>query len=185
MAGSGLKRRGTAQVGKGRALCPLSTFHSIGPPWSSASQPANAVDGAQSYGNPSARGAYQGRGAASDKDEVIRRRDLLYREYHHRVLNNLQVIAALLSLQGRQEAYADAASHLAVGSQPRPGGCAPPPTSPFHRRFPDRRIQAISRRTLSRSCNDVAVGRVPGQAHRCRSDRSEAATTTGLPLASS
>jgi two-component sensor histidine kinase len=51
-----------------------------------------------------------------DKDEVIRRRDLLYREYHHRVLNNLQVIAALLSLQGRQEADADAASHLAVAA---------------------------------------------------------------------
>ena len=34
-----------------------------------------------------------------DKDEVIRRQELLNRECHHRLLNDLQMIGALLSLQ--------------------------------------------------------------------------------------
>ena len=51
-----------------------------------------------------------------DKDEVIRRQELLNRESHHRLLNNLQMIGALLSLQSRREANAEAASHLAVAA---------------------------------------------------------------------
>jgi two-component sensor histidine kinase len=51
-----------------------------------------------------------------DKDKVIRRRELLNRECHHRLLNNLQMIVALLSLQSRRSANAEAASHLAVAA---------------------------------------------------------------------
>ncbi|CAN5907941.1 hypothetical protein BH11PSE3_BH11PSE3_17030 [soil metagenome] len=48
------------------------------------------------------------------KDEAIRRQEVLTLECHHRLLNNLQMIADLLSLQARQEDNAEVASHLQV-----------------------------------------------------------------------
>jgi len=51
-----------------------------------------------------------------EKDEVIRHQKMLNLECHHRLLNNLQTIVGLLSLQSRQEADAEVASRLSVAA---------------------------------------------------------------------
>jgi two-component system, sensor histidine kinase PdtaS len=51
------------------------------------------------------------------KDEAIRQQEVLNQECHHRLLNNLQMIVGLLSLQSRTEADAEAASRLAVAAK--------------------------------------------------------------------
>ena len=50
------------------------------------------------------------------KDEAIRHQEVLNQECHHRLLNNLQMIVSLLSLQGRKEANAEAAACLSVAA---------------------------------------------------------------------
>ena len=50
------------------------------------------------------------------KDESIRRQEMLTEECHHRLLNNLQMIVALLSMQSRKEANAEAATRLTVAA---------------------------------------------------------------------
>ena len=49
-----------------------------------------------------------------EKEEVIRQQKLLHQECQHRLLNNLNMIASLLSLQSRREENVEAASRLAV-----------------------------------------------------------------------
>ena len=46
------------------------------------------------------------------KDELLKRREILSREADHRLLNGLQMVVSLLSLQSRGEADAQAAAHL-------------------------------------------------------------------------
>lgn len=50
------------------------------------------------------------------KDEVIRHREVLSLESDHRLLNGLQMIVSLLSLQSRAQTNADAAANLAVAA---------------------------------------------------------------------
>ncbi|GEP60981.1 hypothetical protein RSO01_81470 [Reyranella soli] len=50
------------------------------------------------------------------KDNSIRQQKMLTEECHHRLLNNLQMIVALLSLQSRREANAEAASRLSIAA---------------------------------------------------------------------
>jgi two-component system, sensor histidine kinase PdtaS len=50
------------------------------------------------------------------KDDQIRHQEMLTEECHHRLLNNLQMIVALLTMQSRKEANAEAASRLAVAA---------------------------------------------------------------------
>ena len=50
------------------------------------------------------------------KDAAIRQQEMLTEECHHRLLNNLQMIVALLSLQSRKEANAEAASRLSIAA---------------------------------------------------------------------
>ena len=50
------------------------------------------------------------------QDEVIRQQDLLNKESDHRLLNGLQMIVSLLSLQSRASANAEAATQLAVAA---------------------------------------------------------------------
>ena len=50
------------------------------------------------------------------KDNSIRQQKMLTEECHHRLLNNLQMIVALLSLQSRKEANAEAASRLSIAA---------------------------------------------------------------------
>ena len=50
------------------------------------------------------------------KDTAIRQQKMLTEECHHRLLNNLQMIVALLSLQSRKEANAEAASRLSIAA---------------------------------------------------------------------
>ena len=50
------------------------------------------------------------------KDNSLRQQKMLTEECHHRLLNNLQMIVALLSLQSRKEANAEAASRLSTAA---------------------------------------------------------------------
>src|SRR4029434_10559969 len=50
------------------------------------------------------------------KDDQIRRQEMLTEECHHRLLNNLQMIVALLSLQSQKEANAETASRLSIAA---------------------------------------------------------------------
>lgn len=50
------------------------------------------------------------------KEALLRRQELLRRESEHRLMNNLQMVVSLLSLQSRTEASAEAASHLSVAA---------------------------------------------------------------------
>ncbi|HZX87527.1 MAG TPA: histidine kinase dimerization/phosphoacceptor domain -containing protein [Reyranella sp.] len=82
------------------------------------------------------------------KDDSIRQQKMLTEECHHRLLNNLQMIVALLSLQSQKEANAETASRLTIAADRVRAirGSAPP--SPFHGRQADRRFQAIPRSAL-------------------------------------
>jgi two-component sensor histidine kinase len=51
-----------------------------------------------------------------EKDEVIRHQEMLNLECHHRLLNNLQTISGLLSLQSGKEADPEVASRLSVAA---------------------------------------------------------------------
>ena len=51
------------------------------------------------------------------KDAAIRRQEMLTEECHHRLLNNLQMIVALLLLQSRREANAETASRLSTAAE--------------------------------------------------------------------
>jgi two-component sensor histidine kinase len=51
-----------------------------------------------------------------EKDEVIRQQEILNQECHHRLLNNLQMIVGLLSLQSRTEKNTEASSRLSVAA---------------------------------------------------------------------
>jgi two-component sensor histidine kinase len=51
------------------------------------------------------------------KDEVIGQQEVSNQECHHRLLNNLQMIVGLLTLQSRTEANVEAASRLAVAAE--------------------------------------------------------------------
>ena len=50
------------------------------------------------------------------KDASIRQQKMLTEECHHRLLNNLQMIVALLTLQSHKEANAEAAARLSVAA---------------------------------------------------------------------
>ena len=51
------------------------------------------------------------------KDAWIQQQDLLHKESEHRLLNGLQMISSLLSLQGRASKNAEAAAQLAAASK--------------------------------------------------------------------
>lgn len=50
------------------------------------------------------------------KDELIHHQEVLSREADHRLLNGLQMIVSLLSMQSRAEANPDAAAHLSTAA---------------------------------------------------------------------
>jgi two-component sensor histidine kinase len=50
------------------------------------------------------------------KDELIQQREVLSKESDHRLLNGLQMIASLLSLQSRESPNAEVASQLAIAA---------------------------------------------------------------------
>jgi two-component sensor histidine kinase len=62
------------------------------------------------------RALAQGDALLRQKDEMIRQQDLLSKESDHRLLNGLQMIVSLLSLQSRASANVEVASQLAVAA---------------------------------------------------------------------
>src|SRR5476649_633171 len=50
------------------------------------------------------------------KEELLRQRELLSQEADHRLMNGLQMIVSLLSLQSRAETNVEAAAHLAIAA---------------------------------------------------------------------
>ncbi len=50
------------------------------------------------------------------KDELIQQREVLSKESDHRLLNDLQMIVSVLSLQSRASANAETASQLAIAA---------------------------------------------------------------------
>ena len=78
------------------------------------------------------------------KKELILQKDILSKESEHRLLNGLQLIISLLSLQSRPTKNAEAAAQLTIAAQPRRNAGAHPSASPHFRQHGKRRIQAIS-----------------------------------------
>jgi two-component system, sensor histidine kinase PdtaS len=62
------------------------------------------------------RALARGEALLRQKDASIRQQKMLTEECHHRLLNNLQMIVGLLSLQSRKEANAEAASRLSAAA---------------------------------------------------------------------
>jgi len=58
----------------------------------------------------------QNKALLQQKDEIIRRQQLLKSESDHRLMNDLQMTVSLLSLQSRSAANAEAATQLAVAA---------------------------------------------------------------------
>ena len=52
----------------------------------------------------------------AQKDELIRQQGVLSKESDHRLLNGLQMIASLLSMQSRESRNADIASQLTIAA---------------------------------------------------------------------
>ena len=83
------------------------------------------------------------------KDELIQNQAVLSQESDHRLLNGVQMIVSLLSLQGRASENAEVASQLAAAADRICHDRAHPPSSPVIRRRTNLRTQAIYRGPLS------------------------------------
>ena len=95
------------------------------------------------------------------KDELIQQQEVLSKESDHRLLNGLQMIVSLLSLQSRASTNAEAASQLAAAADRMAT------IGRIHRRLhsfrwrTNRRVQAIPRGSLSRFLHDAVLGERP------------------------
>ena len=104
------------------------------------------------------------------KDELIQQLEVLSKESDHRLLNGLQMIVSLLSLQSRASANAEAASQLTVAAS------RVATIWRIHQRLHDLDgIQTVAfkqypRGPLSRFLHDVVLGGAPGAGHRRRGD---------------
>ncbi len=56
------------------------------------------------------------RALLDQKDELIRHKDLMSREFDHRLMNGLQMVSSLLSLQSREAQNAEAAEQLKIAA---------------------------------------------------------------------
>ena len=74
------------------------------------------VDKTSAHGNRLRRGARREEALLSQKDELIRQQAVLSQESDHRLLNGVQMIVSLLSLQGRASKNAEVASQLAAAA---------------------------------------------------------------------
>lgn len=83
------------------------------------------------------------------KEELIQHQAVLSQESDHRLLNSVQMIVSLLSLQGRASENAEVASQLAAAADRRCHDRAHPPSSPLIRPRTNLCIQAIYRGPLS------------------------------------
>ncbi len=97
--------------------------------------------------------------ALHEKDELLLRQNLLAEEFEHRLVNSLQLIVSLLSLQSRGAPTIESAAQLtiAAGRVASIGARAPPPAS--SRSSEERRVQTISPGFVRRSYGPVPAGR--------------------------
>jgi hypothetical protein len=104
------------------------------------------------------------------KDKLIQQQEVLRKESDHRLLNGLQMIVSLLSLQSREPGVVECRGRFTIGCRARSRGhdWARPPAPPLFGWRTNRRVQAIPRGSLSRFLRDVVLGGAPGPVHRRR-----------------
>lgn len=116
------------------------------------------------------------------KGELIHQQELLNQECHHRLLNNLQMIVALLSLQSRREANAEAASGLTIAAN-RVRAIA---SLHQHLHSMDGTVTVEFKRYLDELCRDYATMAMsderPDQLIVVEAIELRLPTTTGIPL---
>ena len=116
------------------------------------------------------------------KDELIRHQEVLNQECHHRLLNNLQMIVSLLSLQSRSETNTETSARLSVAAN-RVGAIGH-----LHRHLHsmDSAETVEFKRYLDELCRDHSTMAMSGE-HSTRDITVEGveislSTVTGIPL---
>ena len=115
------------------------------------------------------------------KDELIRKKDILSRESEHRLLNGLQLITSLLSMQSRQTQNAEAAAQLAVAAN----RVAAIGRVHHHLHALDRIESVAFKQYLDRLCCDLsgmAVGEGSDRVVSVEGIELEIPTVTAIPL---
>ena len=116
-----------------------------------------------------------------ERDELLRRQEILAQEFEHRLVNSLQLVASLLSMQSRAAVSADAAAQLAEASR------RVSLIGRVHRRLHllDHRESVEIKRYLGQLCDDLAEMLFPEETQRTLAvtgDEARIPTRLGIPL---
>jgi two-component system, sensor histidine kinase PdtaS len=116
-----------------------------------------------------------------ERDELLRRQEILAQEFEHRLVNSLQLVASLLSMQSRAAVSADAAAQLAEASRRVSS------IGRVHRRLHllDQRDSVEIKRYLGQLCDDLSDMLLPEETERAVAVTGVEAripTMLGIPL---
>jgi two-component system, sensor histidine kinase PdtaS len=97
-----------------------------------------------------------------ERDELLRRQETLAQEFEHRLVNSLQLVASLLSMQSRTAVSAEAAGQLAEASRRVSS------IGRVHRRLHllDQRDSVEIKRYLGQLCDDLSDMLLPEETER-------------------